>query len=120
MSAKDSFPLGNGSNGGENQDARGRFVKGNKAAVGRATPRQKKRQKFHDVIDATSPKAFMAVWAGVLAAATGDDPEPWAVRLVMELLVGNRIERENAVRLEAIEAAMGFADPDTPCQSDAA
>ena len=119
MAANEHFPSGNGSDGSGNQDVRGRFVKGNKAAVGRATPRQKKRGKFHDVIDATSTTAFMEVWAGVLASATGEDPEPWAVRLVIELLVGNRIERENAERLEAIETAVGLTEPEVPCQSNA-
>ena len=84
----------------------GRFVQGNKAAIGRRTPRHLQTQRFRDIIACTPAESFAEVWAAVMAAATGDDPEPWAVRLFFDLTVGNRIAIEQADEITELRSVV--------------
>ena len=95
-------PNGNQTNQGEG----GRFVKGNKAAIGRRTPRHLQTQRFRDIIAATAAESFVEVWATVIASATGDDPEPWAVKLFFDLTVGNRIAIEQADEITELRSVV--------------
>lgn len=100
-----------------NQDALGRFVKGNKAAVGRSpSARAIRRRKFQDiVIFGTREEDVAEIWAAVIVAAK--DGEEWAVKLFFERTTGNAVERENAERLDELQSLMGS---NTLCQSEAA
>lgn len=95
-----------------NQDVLGRFVKGNKAAVGRnPSARTLKRQKSLDaIILSTRVEDVLAIWAATLTEAKAG--EPWAIKFVLEFLFGNAIERENAERLDDLQSLI--------CQSEAA
>ena len=102
----DNQPSAIGTNGNQtNQGEGGRFVKGNKAAIGRRTPRHLQTQRFRDIIAATAAESFVEVWATVIASAAGDDAEPWAVKLFFYLTVGNRIDIETAG--ESTDAGVG-------------
>jgi len=92
------------------KDARlpgGRFKKGNRAALGRKTQRREKTAVFRDIVAATPKEKFAKIWARLLLLATGDDakkvnPEPWAVKLVIENLIGNRLVIEQAEEIEEL------------------
>jgi len=85
----------------------GRFGKGNKNAIGRMTQHKKKTQVFRDIVSATPAETFAKIWARVLSLATGDldnnvNPEIWAVKLVVENLIGNRLVIEQAEEIEEL------------------
>ena len=44
--------------------------------------------------------------AGSLVRATGDDPEPWAVKLFFDLTVGNRIAIEQADEITELRSVV--------------
>ncbi len=103
----DNQPSAIGPNGGQdNQGKGGRFVKGNKAAIGRRTPRHLQTQRFRDIIACTPAESFAEVWAAVIASARGDDPEPWAVKLFFDLTVGNRIAIEQADEITELRSVV--------------
>ena len=89
-----------------NQGKGGQFVKGNKAAIGRRTPRHLQTQRFRDIIACTPADSFVEVWAAVIARATGGDPEPWAVKLFFDLTVGNRIAIEQADEITELRSVV--------------
>ena len=95
-------PNGNQPNQGEG----GRFAKGNKAAIGRRTPRHLQTKLFRDIIACTPTESFTEVWATVIASATGNNPEPWAVKLFFDLTVGNRIAIEQADEITELRSVV--------------
>ena len=82
-----SAPLENGNNG---RNGKGRFLPGNRAAVGHVDPNTLRLRAWRKVMLEVEPEALRKVLAVLVAEAEAG--EPWAVRELLDRTLGKAIQ----------------------------
>ena len=86
-----NMPLANGGHGRLEHDSRGRFLPGNRAAVGRGNPHADRVHAWRNALAATVTEADLrAVIATVVEQAKAG--ERWAVRELLDRCLGKSVQ----------------------------
>jgi len=89
------------SNGGNHDPKTGRFLAGNHAARGSAVPRKVARLRER-LFSAVTQTDFLAVVEGLVTEAKSK--KPWAVKLLLEYLLGPPTPADIIERIEFLES----------------
>ena len=99
--------VGNGPNGNSNHDRRGRFAKGNQAAVGRRRKQAEHVGKLRTAMYAAfTPEGVLRVVAELETLA--EDGNVQAIKEYLDRAVGKPLPLDIVERLQQIEEALGI------------